>query len=39
VTIKFIDGRWVTTVDHDLSGGSDGVLFQKAKSWWDNATK
>ena len=39
VTIKFVDGRWVTTVDHDLSGGSDGVLFQKAKSWWDNATK
>jgi hypothetical protein len=39
VTIKFVDGRWVTTVDHDLSGGSDGVLLQKAKSWWDNATK
>ena len=39
VTIKFVDGRFVTTVDHDLSGGSDGVLLQKAKSWWDNATK
>jgi|GEM_PF-2396352 len=39
VTTKFVDGRFVTTVDHDLLGGSDGVLFQKAKSWWDNATK
>jgi hypothetical protein len=39
VTVIFSGGRWVTTVDHDLSGGSDGVLLQKATSWWDNATK
>ncbi len=39
VTVIFSGGRWITTVDHDLSGGSDGVLFQTAKSWWDNATK
>lgn len=39
VTVTFSDGRWITTVDRDLSGGSDGVLLQKSKSWWDNATK
>lgn len=39
VTVIFSGGRWVTTVDHDLSGGSDGVLLQKATSWWQNATR
>jgi hypothetical protein len=39
VTVIFSGGRWVTTVDHDLSGGSDGVLLQKATSLWQNATR
>jgi len=33
VTVFFNDGRWVTTVDHDLSGGTDGQLFQRATGW------
>lgn len=37
VTVFFKDGRWVTTVDHDLSGGTDGQLFQKATAWWKGA--
>jgi hypothetical protein len=37
VTVFFKDGRWVTTVDHDLSGGTDGQLFQKATAWWQGA--
>jgi hypothetical protein len=39
VTVFFSDGRWVTTVDHDLSGGTDGQLLQRATSWWQNATR
>jgi hypothetical protein len=39
VTVIFSDGRFVTTIDHDLLGGSDGVLLQKATSWWQNATR
>jgi len=39
VTIFFSGGRWVTTIDHDLSGGTDGQLLKSAKSWADNATK
>jgi hypothetical protein len=37
VTVFFKDGRWVTTVDHDLSGGTDSQLFQKATAWWKGA--
>lgn len=37
VTVFFKDGRWVTTVDHDLSGGTDGQLFQKATALWKGA--
>lgn len=37
VTVFFKDGRWVTTVDHDLSGGTDGQLFQRATAWWKGA--
>jgi hypothetical protein len=39
VTVFFSGGRWITSVDHDLSGGTDGQLLKSAKSWWDNATK
>jgi hypothetical protein len=39
VTVFFRDGRWVTTVDHDLSGGTDGQLLQRATSWWKTATE
>ena len=39
VTVFFSDGRWVTTVDHDLSGGTDGQLLRAATSWWQNATR
>ncbi|HET9808856.1 MAG TPA: hypothetical protein VFQ66_04115 [Candidatus Limnocylindria bacterium] len=39
VTVFFRDGRWVTTVDHDLSGGTDGQLYQRATSWWKTATE
>jgi hypothetical protein len=37
VTVFFRDGRWVTTVDHDLSGGTDGQLLQRATNWWKSA--
>jgi hypothetical protein len=39
VTVFFSGGRWITTVDHDLSGGTDGQLLRSATSWADNATK
>ncbi len=39
VTVFFSGGRWVTTVDHDLSGGTDSQLYKSATSWADNATK
>lgn len=39
VTIFFSGGRWVTTVDHDLSGGTDGQLLRTATAWWHNATR
>ena len=39
VTVFFSGGRWITTVDHDLSGGTDGQLLKSAISWADNATK
>ncbi len=39
VTIFFSGGRWITTVDHDLSGGTDNQLLKAATSWADNATK
>jgi len=39
VTVIFSGGRWVTTIDHDLSGGTDSQLLKAAKSWADNATK
>jgi hypothetical protein len=39
VTIFFSGGRWVTTIDHDLSGGTDSQLLKSATSWADNATK
>jgi hypothetical protein len=39
VTVFFGDGRWITTIDHDLSGGSDGQLLKAATSWWQNATR
>ncbi|MEP6693022.1 MAG: hypothetical protein ABJB39_00080 [Chloroflexota bacterium] len=39
VTVLFSGGRWISTVDHDLSGGTDGQLLKAAKSWADNATK
>ena len=37
VTVFFKDGRWVSTVDHDLSGGTDGQLLARATTWWKNA--
>jgi hypothetical protein len=37
VTVFFRDGRWVSTVDHDLSGGTDGQLLARATSWWKTA--
>jgi hypothetical protein len=37
VTMFFRDGRWVSTVDHDLSGGTDGQLLQRATNWWKSA--
>jgi hypothetical protein len=39
VTVFFSGGRWVSTVDHDLSGGTDGQLLRAATSWWQNATR
>jgi len=39
VTVIFSGGRWVSTVDHDLSGGTDGQLLKSATSWWQNATR
>jgi len=39
VTIFFSGGGWVTTVDHDLSGGTDGQLLKAADSLWKNATR
>ncbi len=39
VTVRFSDGRTITTLDHDLSGGTDGQLFQRATSWWQGATR
>lgn len=33
VTIRFEDGREVTTVGHDLAGGNDGQLFERANAW------
>jgi hypothetical protein len=39
VTVFFSGGRWITTIDHDLSGGTDGQLFKVATSLADNATK
>ncbi len=37
VTVFFNGGRWVSTVDHDLSGGTDGQLLQRATNWWKSA--
>lgn len=39
VTIIFSGGRWVSTVDHDLSGGTDGQLLRSATTWWHAATR
>ncbi|MDP9252516.1 MAG: hypothetical protein M3O80_05870 [Chloroflexota bacterium] len=39
VTVLFSGGRWITTVDHDLSGGTDGQLLKAATSLWQNATR
>src|SRR6185503_21299958 len=39
VTVFFSGGRWITTVDHDLSGGTDGQLLRAADSLWKNATR
>jgi len=39
VTVFFSGGRWITTVDHDLSGGTDGQLYKAADSLWKNATR
>jgi hypothetical protein len=39
VTVFFSGGGWVTTVYHDLSGGTDGQLLKSATSWWQNATR
>ena len=39
VTVFFSGGRWITTVDHDLSGGTDGQLLKTATSLWQNATR
>jgi hypothetical protein len=39
VTVIFSGGRWITTIDHDLSGGTDGQLLKSATSWWQNATR
>jgi len=33
VTIRFADGREVTTVGRDLAGGTDGQLFERATAW------
>jgi hypothetical protein len=37
VTVFFPGGGWVSTVDHDLSGGTDGQLLQRATTWWKTA--
>jgi hypothetical protein len=37
VTVFFRGGGWVSTVDHDLSGGTDGQLLQRATGWWKTA--
>jgi hypothetical protein len=37
VTVFFQGGRWVSTIDHDLSGGTDGQLLQRATTWWKSA--
>jgi len=39
VTVFFSGGGWITTIDHDLSGGSDGKLLKSATGWWQNATR
>lgn len=39
VTVLFSGGRWITTVDHDLSGGTDNQLLKSATSLWQNATR
>jgi hypothetical protein len=39
VTVIFSGGRWITTIDHDLSGGTDGQLLKSATSWWHAATR
>jgi hypothetical protein len=39
VTVIFSGGRWITTIDHDLSGGTDGQLLKSATSLWQNATR
>ena len=39
VTVIFSGGRWITTIDHDLSGGTDSQLLKSATSWWQNATR
>ena len=36
-TVFFKDGRWVTTLHHDLSGRTASQLFQKATAWWKAA--
>ena len=39
VTVIFSGGRWVTTIDHYVAGGTDGQLLKAATSWWQNATR
>ena len=39
VTVIFSGGRWITTIDHYVAGGTDGQLLKAATSWWQNATR
>ena len=37
VRIRFADGREIATNEHMLGGGSEGQLFELAKTWWKAA--
>lgn len=38
VRITFADGRVVATTEHYLGGGTEGQLFELAKTWWKRAS-
>ena len=39
VRIRFADGREIATNAHMLGGGSEGQLFELAKTWWKQASR